>query len=84
MNGDKIKTLLEERGELYGDAVVMFSRVAEVWSGILGKPVTPIQVLLMMTGLKLVRAEVTPQHVDNIDDGQGYLELVRRFIGDVE
>lgn len=71
--------LLEEKGKVYGDAVRTHARIAEVWSGILGAEVTGYQVALMMAGLKLVRAEVSPDHQDSFDDAHGYVEIANRI-----
>ena len=72
---EEIEAILEERGEIYGDAVTTHARIAEVWSGITGHTITALQVALMMAGLKLVRAENGPLHKDNYDDAHGYIKI---------
>lgn len=52
-----------------------FRRVATVWSGLLGVPVTAEQVVLCMIGLKLAR-EAGMHDPDNITDAEGYLSLL--------
>lgn len=52
-----------------------FRRVALVWAGIMGVPVTPEQVVLCMVGLKLVR-EAGMHDPDNVTDAEGYLSLL--------
>jgi hypothetical protein len=65
-----------ERRDAYGAVEESFTRVAQVWSGILGnRTVTAREVCLMMTGLKLCR-EANAARQDNIDDACGYLGLL--------
>lgn len=52
-----------------------FKRVALIWSGILGFPVSDEQVVLCMVGLKLAR-EAGQHDPDNITDAEGYLSLI--------
>lgn len=78
---DKIEALLEERGNQWGDAVTTHARIAQVWSGILGKEIQPIEVSLMMAGLKLVRAAVNPTNQDSYDDAHGYVTISERIVG---
>lgn len=65
------------RRDSYGnrDGCFGLANAAQVWSGILGIPVTASQVALCMTGLKLVR-EAASHSSDNIDDAAGYLGLL--------
>ena len=67
--------LLEERGKIYGDATETHARIAEVWSGILNTEVNAIQVALCMAGMKLVRAAVSPDHTDSLEDAKGYATI---------
>jgi hypothetical protein len=76
---DAINALLEERGKQYGDAVEQYARVAQVWSGIIGHEVTALQAALCMVGLKVVRAEMAPDHQDSFDDAQGYVRLSEKI-----
>ena len=69
--------LLKQRGESWGDAVDTHERIALVWSGILNTDVTPYQVALCMSGLKLVRAEINPSDPDSLDDCDGYSSIAR-------
>lgn len=69
------EALLAERANDYGDPVDTHVRIAAVWSGILGKEVTPVQVALCMAGLKLVRAAKGPMKKDSYDDAHAYLTI---------
>lgn len=74
--------VIDGRVGVYGDPVSSFARVAEVWSGILGFPVSATDVPLCLIGLKLVRTQVTPDYSDNSDDVEGYLDIFRQVVGD--
>lgn len=80
---DKQETILEEaqrlvhgdRGSAYGHPYDDFSRTAQIWSAILGIPVSAEQVSLCMVGLKISR-EVNEPKRDNRVDGAGYFETL--------
>lgn len=69
------KLISGERRDHYGTVEKSFKRIAQVWSGLLGVLVTPQQVALCMTGLKLCR-EANSHKEDSIDDAVGYLGLL--------
>lgn len=71
--------LLEERGQVYGDAAATHARIAQVWSGVLGYDVSAHQVALCMAGLKLVRASKAPDHQDSYDDLRGYTAIAEQI-----
>lgn len=52
-----------------------FTRIAKIWSVILGIEVTPEQVGLCMVGTKLAREAFSPKR-DNLVDGAGYFGTV--------
>ena len=79
---EPIKKFIDRRTLVYGDPVECFTRIAEVWSGILGKPVQPAEVPLCLIGLKLVRTQYAPDYSDNSDDVEGYLDIFRKIIGE--
>jgi hypothetical protein len=66
----------QTRAAEYGNAPETLKRVGLVWTGILGldTPITNEQVALMMSGLKLVRANKR-KNDDDLVDGVGYLIL---------
>lgn len=74
--------LIDRRVQVYGEPVECFSRIAQVWSGILGHEVQPVEVPLMMAGAKLVRAQVSPDYSDNTDDVDGYIDIARKIVGE--
>lgn len=72
---DATEALLAERQKHYGDPAENWANVAQVWSGIIGHEITAHQAALMMVGLKLVRANTSPDHLDNLDDAAGYVRI---------
>jgi hypothetical protein len=73
--------IVDRRVRLYGDAVQVNIRIAQVWTGILGHEVKPVEVPLMMAGLKLVRAQVTPDYSDSSDDVHGWTNIFQMMVG---
>jgi hypothetical protein len=79
---NEAQELLDSRLAVYGERVENMTRVAKVFSGILGIEVRPDQVPLLMVGYKTVRASQTPDYEDNIKDVEGYAIMFREIIGD--
>jgi len=65
-------TVVEERGQSYGDATKLFNQIAKRWSLTLGVEVSPEQVVLCMLDLKLARLSNDPTHTDSMIDIAGY------------
>lgn len=75
----KVLDLIEgEKREAYGPKEESLNCIAQVWSGILRRYVSPLQVCLCMAGLKLYR-EGFNHSKDNIVDACAYV----RFCQDV-
>ncbi len=80
---DKPKTILEEaqeiisgpRRESYGSVEASFTRIANLWTPIVGIRVTPQQVALCMIQLKVAR-EANSHSRDNLVDISGYAALL--------
>jgi hypothetical protein len=79
---EEAQNLLDSRLAVYGERVENMTRVAKVFSGILGIEVRPDQVPLLMAGYKTVRASITPDYEDNVKDIEGYALMFREIIGD--
>ena len=79
---DTTDEVVAKRVSLYGDPQQTFIDIAHVWSGILGHEVKPIEVPLMLAGMKLVRTRVSPDYSDNSDDVDGYMDIFRRLMGE--
>lgn len=66
------------RRKSYGNPRESFSKLAAVWSAVLGVTSTPEQVALCMVGLKLIR-EANRHQRDNLVDLCGYAELANEL-----
>ena len=64
-----------DRGQQYGDPTADFSRIAKMWSAILGIYVSPQQVGMCMILLKISRESHLPKR-DNLVDIAGYAKCV--------
>ena len=69
--------ILKDREESYGDPIQMHTRIAQIWSAILNKPVTAYEVARCMTGLKLARATKNASDPDSLIDAHGYTEIAQ-------
>ena len=67
-----------ERNDSYDHPFPNFSKIAEVWSVLLGIKVTPAQVGLLMIGMKLVRENHKSKR-DNLVDIAGYARTIERL-----
>lgn len=70
-----------DRHDDYGDARTNFTRVAGMWSDLLGVQVAPWQVAWCMTALKLARVAHDPCKVDSWVDAAGYVALGGELAG---
>ena len=77
---DACKVALNSRGQHYGTVLENHSRIAKIWSVILGSDVTEEQDALMMVGLKVARLVETPDHQDSILDIAGYAAVMSECI----
>lgn len=71
----KAEEAVVTRDHTYGHPGQSFAEVAQHWSIILGVSVTPEQVILCMTALKINRLSNTPNHADSWVDLAGYAAL---------
>ena len=72
----KVKEILAERDEQYGDPLYNFERIGIIWAALLDiETIEPYQVALMMDALKTVRAFNNPEHLDSWHDKLGYTEI---------
>jgi Domain of unknown function (DUF6378) len=76
-----VEKFIDDRSKVYGEPVDCWTRIAQVWTGILAVEVTPAEAVLCMIGLKAVRTAIAPDYADNSDDIDGYLEIFRRLVG---
>ena len=69
--------VVRDRRRTYGEPELLFARVAERWSQVLGTKVTAAQVTICLCDLKLARLTVDPRHLDSLVDLAGYTAVVR-------
>lgn len=67
--------IIDERGRDYGDPRVNIARTADLWSAFLGHEVSPEQVAICMTLVKISRLAASPGHADSFLDARAYLEI---------
>ncbi|AXN53331.1 hypothetical protein PBI_THONKO_59 [Mycobacterium phage Thonko] len=73
---DTAKSLIcGDRQASYGDATESFSRLARLWSEVIGVDIMPEQVALCLTLLKVSRLVASPDHADSWVDICGYAAL---------
>lgn len=64
-----------DRADTHGDAESNFGLIAAYWSAHLNKNISPHDVAVMMTLMKLARMRSNPAHVDSAIDAAGYSAL---------
>ena len=67
--------ITKDRAATHGDAERNFGLIAAYWSAHLNKNISPHDVAVMMTLLKLARMRSNPAHVDSAVDAAGYSAL---------
>ena len=70
----------KDRAQDHGDMEGNFTTIAKYWSNHLDHNVTPIDVGIMMTLLKMARLKGNPYHQDNYVDGCGYLACAGELV----
>ena len=71
----------EDRQAVYSDSWTNHSRIAALWSPILGVEVTPEQAALCMIQVKVSRLIQTPDHRDSVVDIAGYANVYAEIVG---
>jgi len=71
---EAIRLTMKDRNEQNGNPLENHTRIAKIWSVILGIEVEPYQVALCMAGLKLARLAYNPLD-DSFIDGAAYLAI---------
>lgn len=65
----------KDRADTHGDAESNFGLIAAYWSAHLNRNISPHDVAVMMTLMKLARMRSNPAHVDSAIDAAGYSAL---------
>ena len=79
---DPTQALLDSRRAVYGDRIDNMVRTAQIWSGLLGVEIQPVQVPVMMAAYKQLRMMMAPDYSDNIDDSDGWMKMAREILGE--
>ena len=72
--------IYSDRQQDYGPAKENFQNIADLWSTVLGIPVTPDQVALCMIQVKVARLIRSPYHEDSWVDIAGYVGCKQKMI----
>lgn len=73
---DRVEEILLDRYKRYGSVSRMYTRTAEMWTGLLGFKVSPDKVIEMMFLYKMIRREISGENGDHVDDLIGYAALL--------
>ena len=76
---DTATSTLKQRGVLYGPAVEVFENVSKIASTICVKEISPYDVAMIMTVMKLVRMRESRTVTDHYVDGVNYLAMAGEF-----
>jgi hypothetical protein len=82
-----IDKLIKEKGEDYGQPLSFFSKLANIYSEMIGKNITTNQVVAMFMVMKSLRAFNNPDHQDSYLDAMGYSKIgldIAKTINDIE
>ena len=74
-----IDLTMGNRNEQNGDPLENHTRIAKIWSVVLGIEVEPYQVALCMAGLKIARLAYNPLD-DSFIDGAAYLGIAGEIV----
>ena len=80
---EAVRLVTGDRQAAYAHPSVNFSRIAALWSPILGIEVTPEQVALCSVQIKIAR-EIHAHKADNVVDAIGYLLCLDACIDEEE
>lgn len=74
-------SILDERAAHYGPGDENMSRIARLWSAYLNlrTPLTASEASWMLLLVKVSRAKIDPDHLDNYRDAEGYAQLAERL-----
>jgi Domain of unknown function (DUF6378) len=83
-HGDILKTsatAINRNRERYGEPDTCFKRASVISSSILGREITPYEIVLIMHAVKLARIAASPSNGDHYVDGVSYLAFAGEFQG---
>jgi hypothetical protein len=71
--------ILAQRGKQYGEVSDHFNRISQIATALLGKQVTPYDVVMIFHCTKLTRMQESPSDIDHYVDGVNYLAFAGQF-----
>lgn len=82
---ERLSAIMEERGEIYGNAVITHVDIAQIWTGLLAdklkQDISAEEVALMFVTFKALRAAKTARsglaRDDNYDDMHNYATIAQ-------
>ena len=78
-------SILNDRGEMYGDIKDVFSHAAQIASLISGKEYNEYDISVVMEAIKLARRRANPKLADNYIDNVNYTAFSAQFaLNDIE
>jgi hypothetical protein len=80
---EKALTLVDERGEDYGDVEENFMRIVSIFDAMTGVELTCHQAALFLVAVKMARLQTSPDKADTYADAINYLAFAGQF-GDAE
>jgi len=80
---EKALTLVDERGEDYGDVEENFMRIVSIFDAMTGVELTCHQAALFLVAMKLSRLKTSPEKADTYADAINYLAFAGQ-LGDAE
>ena len=80
---EKALTLIDVRGEEYGDVEENFMRIVSIFDAMTGVELTCHQAALFLVAVKMSRLKTSPEKADTYSDAINYLAFAGQF-GDAE
>lgn len=78
---DQAKQIIcHDRQDVHGRPEDTFQAISEYWTVYLAHPISPADVAVMMSLLKIARLQKNPNHDDNVVDGIGYMAIAGELI----
>ena len=71
--------VVDKRRAEYGEPEDLFENIAQRWSQVLGRKITPAQVSVCLMDLKMARLAHDPKHLDSLVDVLGYGACLREI-----
>ena len=77
---DEVRLTLSQRGGVYGSSRTKHERIPELCSGHPGDYISPMPVSICTLLVKISRLAESPNHLDSVKDGIGYLAIYNQIL----